>query len=217
MKEKIFSKEIIDQIIKSSEIFEVKTVLSEDEMDTALRIRYDVFSRKLGWIVPNTEQRDFDTYDNIAKHVAVFLEEKMIGYCRLIFPDKRFMIEDEFKDLIPEGSLPHKKDAIEISRVFVDTSRVDYKLYTTMMIYREIYRLGIEENLRYAYIVVVQKFLEKIKRVFPFEQVGKTKYYSENVATVAAIIDCKNIERKFYKESRRLHSWYTDLKRNGQG
>ncbi len=95
----IFAEEIINGIIGSQEIFKVKTELSEDELDTALRIRYDVFSRKLGWIVPNNEERDFDTYDKVARHVAVFLGEKMIGYCRLIFPQNNFMIEDEFKDL----------------------------------------------------------------------------------------------------------------------
>ncbi len=215
MKEKLFGEDIIQGIIRAEENFSIKSKLSEEELDTALRLRYDVFSRKLGWIVPNNQERDFDTYDKIARHVAVFLEGKMIGYCRLVFPENRFMIEDEFKDLIG-GPLPKRNEAIEISRVFVDTSRIDYKLYTTMLIYKEIYRLGIQEGLRYAYIVVVEKFLRAIQRIFPFEQVGRVNYFQENIATVAAIIDSKKIEERFLEESRDLYDWYTDLSRKSQ-
>ncbi len=212
---RMFGDEIVEGIISCESVLKARE-LHEYELEKAFRLRYDIFNRKLGWIVPNLEEVDYDSYDKKSNHIGVFLgkEEKMIGYCRVILPEEgrnKFMIEEEFKDLLSE-KIPEKENSLEISRVVVDTSRIDYKLYTTMLLYREIYLLSLRKNIRYGYIVVVKKFLDKLVNIFPFKRVGKVKYYQSSVETVAAIVDAREIESKFKQENNKLYQWFTEPK-----
>jgi N-acyl-L-homoserine lactone synthetase len=204
----MFGKEIIEGIVRSEEELEIRG-LNEKEKEKAFSLRYKIFGEKLGWLVPNPYELDYDSYDNYAKHVGVFIKNekasKMIGYARIIFSGDNFMIHEEFKALLDE---PIKKNSLEISRVLVDTPRPDYRLYTTMLLYREVYLSAEDRGIRYGYIVVVENFLKKLQMVFPFERVGKTIYFQEKIPTVAAIVDSREIEKKFISESEKLHDWF---------
>jgi len=206
--EGIFGEEIIAGIIESEESENLITKeLDEKEREKAYKVRYRIFAEKLGWLIPNPHEMDYDHYDEYARHVGVFLNGRMIGYSRIIFPDGVFMIEEDFKDLVNEELL-EKKNSLEISRVLVDTSRPDYRLYTTMLLYRDVYLSAMKRNIRYGYIVVVKKFLDKIKLIFPFEQIGETVCFQEGVPTVAAIVDARKIEERFREESDQLYKWF---------
>ncbi len=211
MKGKIFGPEIIEGIVSCEEELELRE-LNEKEKEEAFSLRYKVFGDKLGWLVPNPYELDYDSYDNYSKHVGVFIKNeraaKMIGYTRIIFSgDGPFMIHEEFKALLNEDV---KKNSLEISRVLVNTPRPDYRLYTTMLLYRDVYLSAKERNIVYGYIVVVEKFLEKLQLVFPFKRVGNVTYFQKNVPTVAAVVDAREIEERFKKESKKLHDWFTN-------
>ncbi|GEM_PF-5927752 len=210
MEEKIFGSDVINGIVNCEKELELRE-LNEKEKEEAFSLRYKVFGDKLGWLVPNPYELDYDSYDNYSKHVGVFIKNdgaaKMIGYTRIIFTgDGPFMIHEEFKALVNQKI---KEDSLEISRVLVNTPRPDYRLYTTMLLYRDVYLSAKERGIRYGYIVVVENFLKKLQLVFPFKKVGNVTYFQKNVPTVAAVVDAKEIEEKFRRESEDLHAWFT--------
>jgi len=204
-------------MIFNEDKFEVKKLNSVKEIEKAYELRYQVFSEELKWFPENNSQKDIDKYDQYSIHFGIFshlekLEEKeLVGYCCIIPPNNNFMLEEEFKDLLSEDYLLHKKqNAVEISRLVIKkTFRLNQGFQIRMLLYKSMYQWSIKNDVRYWYMVVDTRYLRSLQKLFPCRQIGKIKFYQPNLPTVAALLDLREAEQFVSRKNWELYKWFT--------
>jgi predicted GNAT family N-acyltransferase len=94
----------------------VKQALTQKEIDTCFRVRYEVFAEELSCMPKNKRRLEYDKYDQHAIHFLATLGNKPIGTARIIMYDN--------KNKLPMDSLyniaPFKQESLaEVSRTCV--------------------------------------------------------------------------------------------------
>lgn len=87
-------------------------------------LRYRVIHQKLNWLLENEQLSDFDRYDEIAVHVFVTVNNKIVGYARLVDGTKAMLFfEDSFRSMFVDD-LKHfeevSKESVEVSRLVLE-------------------------------------------------------------------------------------------------
>ncbi|MGA1795378.1 MAG: acyl-homoserine-lactone synthase, partial [bacterium] len=98
-----------------------KNILDADEIMQAYRLRHRIFCQTLGWRPEARNGLEIDNYDIEAVFFGVFNEKnRLLAFLRIILPEKRFMLEYEFIDLVgPDHTIRKECDTVEISRCCV--------------------------------------------------------------------------------------------------
>ncbi len=110
-------------------------------------LRYKVFVQTLKWIPERADKLDIDEYDSYGVPFTVvqtngnWREDRLAAYLRVIHCTYPYMLECEFKDVMPDVFI--KPDSIELSRLCIDTDvvtprdrlRVLTQLFNAVIIY----------------------------------------------------------------------------------
>lgn len=95
----------------------------ENEFDACLHLRHDYFVKHRGWVTCNGSGEETDHYDPFCQHLAVFHNDHILAYMRLLpwQPTTDFMLEHDFACLLTDeerASIIHENSA-ELSRLVI--------------------------------------------------------------------------------------------------
>ncbi|MEM5810074.1 MAG: acyl-homoserine-lactone synthase [Candidatus Aenigmatarchaeota archaeon] len=189
-------KDIENNLILKERNF-VGKILTNKEIEEAYRFRYKVFHEELRWLPLNDEGKDIDKYDKYSVHFGIFHFEKLIAYSRIILPKGPFMLEEIFKDLIPNDYIFRKgKDSAEISRLAIDHQFriISDSEIIKMLLFKIMYHWSLRNKIRFWYMCIDVGYLKSIQKLFPCKQIGEIKLYQSGTASTAALVDLREAE-----------------------
>jgi N-acyl amino acid synthase of PEP-CTERM/exosortase system len=206
-------------VVVTESIFTARN-MDEKDMEKAYSLRHLVFAEELRWAPTDPSGLEVDKYDSISDHFGVFAGEELLAYLRLIRSDNRFMLENEFIELVSNDHTIRKyRDTSEISRLCLARRARDYKTMSTdfgtyditMLLYKCVYRWCKENKVRYLYFVVAQQVFRLLNaRGFPCDLVGEPKKMPDSIVAVAAILDWRKFEMRSVSKKPRLLAWLTN-------
>jgi acyl homoserine lactone synthase len=170
----------------------VRTIGDEKELKQAYRLRHRVFREELGWLRASPAGLDIDKYDDWATSLGIFSSQcgsHLVATLRLLPPDKPFMLEEEFSELLPLGaSLRKECDTTEISRFATLQSSGATEAHTlSVLLYKAWYQWSVLNSVRYVYLEVEARYARKLRMMgFTTCQLGPSRKlppaYAESVA-----------------------------------
>lgn len=187
--------------------FLIKTVETREEMIQAYQLRHRVFAEQLRWVPETEDGQEMDMYDLWGVTVGLFDQrETLLGMARLLPSAGKFMLENEFGALLPQGyTIRKERDTAEITRLAVNPAIQDKKLSTQVLlgVLKGIYQWAVENEVRYYYLEVEHRFLRALRMLgFPCEPIGPVvKLPPAEVGAVAALydmvrFDSENLEKR---------------------
>ena len=184
----------------------------------AYRLRNSVFCQELGWVPERADQLEIDAYDEHAVFMGVSdAHRDLMAFCRVVMPGHTFMLQREFSDLIGENHRVRKEgDTAEISRLCLAKHARTVKSSSnfgvssiSMLLYRAVYQLCLNQKIRYLYLVVEEKVFRMLRaKGFPCKVIGEPKVMPDGVIALAAIIDLREFEQSSRISRPRMYSWF---------
>jgi len=180
-----------------------------------LRYRYFVTHKK--WITRHslTPGYETDRYDSDSHHLAVFEEERLLGYLRALpwGEDTGFMLDHEFRCLVPdeEFSNLHRQNSLEISRlVLTPDLSADVSFLVTELLFKLLYYCCLEQQIEHLYAVVEVGWLRRFKSCFhlPFQPLGASQRFPDGTRTVAIHAGVRELEQSLRAAVPQKLRWY---------
>ncbi len=175
--------------------YEVRTIQQYEEQAGAYRLRHRIFCETLNWVPPNPGGLEIDRYDQWAILLGVFSEMGiLVGLARFLPPDRPFMLEADFAELlVPGNPLRKENNSVELSRLAViptSCHRREGRRFSAIL-YKGIYQWSLANKVRYIYMVVEVRFWRALLLAgFPCEPIGPVKRLPPgNAKSVAAVLD----------------------------
>jgi acyl homoserine lactone synthase len=200
------------------EDFLVKALEGEAEWMKAYRLRHKVFAETLHWVPPTEDGQEMDMYDLWGVTVGLLDPDgTLLGMARLLPPSGKFMLEKEFATLLPsEYRIRKERDTAEITRLAVNPDIRDAKLSTRIMlgVLKGIYQWAVENNIRYYYLEVEQRFLRALRMLgFPCEPIGPVvKLPPAGASAVAALYDMARFDEENMQKRPGFLDWISKIK-----
>jgi len=178
---------------------------NHQEIEAALKLRYEVFCKKLKWVRSPEKGKEYDRYDEYATFFGVFnASGKMVGFARIVpYNPHGFMFQNEFHELIDSEEIKKidLKKTIEISRLAVTPTLQGLTLNGNKIskyLFKLIYKWSKIHKKRYWVFCVTEEYLKKLQKLFPIpiHIIGKSKEYQKGVISRLAMIDLKEAEQK---------------------
>jgi acyl homoserine lactone synthase len=198
--------------------FLIKTVTEEADLKQAYRLRHRVFAETLRWVSPTGDGQEMDIYDLWGKTVGLFgYDGVLLGMARLLPSSGKFMLENDFGALLPQGYVIRKEeDTAEITRLAVNPDIRDPKLSTQIMvgILKGIYQWAVENDIRYYYLEVEQRFLRALRMLgFPCEPIGPVvKLPPAGAGAVAALYDMVRFDEENMQKRPDFLEWISTIR-----
>lgn len=101
------------------------STLGVTDMHGMYKLRYEVFSKKLGWDVETVNEMEMDHYDDLpnVSYVLAKAPDGQVDACWRILPTTGpYMLRDTFPELLHGQQAPEAEDCWELSRFAVATS-----------------------------------------------------------------------------------------------
>ena len=195
-----------------------RNILDAHEIIQAYQLRHRIFCETLGWRPEAGNGLEIDNYDIEAIFFGVFDEKnKLLAFLRIITPEKPFMLENEFIDLVgPDHKIRKESDTVEISRFCVapeiktclSFNVKPYHIY--ILLYKSVYHWCIKNNIRYTYLVIGRPLFRLLQmQGFPCKALGKPKRMPDGFVTVAAIMEKMGFEEFFASKQPKMLKWFT--------
>ncbi len=188
--------------------YSVRTLETEEDHFKAYRLRHEVFCETLRWVPPHPGGLEFDRYDPFATSLGLFSDEgTLLGFIRFLPPDRSYMLETDFADLVsPQHKIRKEADTMEISRLAVSPSaRTHEGLWSRYLgiLLKGLYQWTMVNQIRYSYIEVEERFWRLLHILgFPSTPIGPARALPPAEAkSIAAVIDWE--EFRVYNRSRR--------------
>ena len=157
-----------------------------------MRFRHQIFREALRWVPESVDGLDRDEYDRYSHNYAVTRQGRVVGSVRLTPGGSPFMIEREFKRLLPEGVLiENGVGSAEITRFAVETDKRGRRLEAaTRLLYFCLYQWSRLNDVHRMYFVVEPRFFSHIRQLgFPAFPIGKARPLDGGVMSQAAFLD----------------------------
>lgn len=197
-----------------------RLICASDTSEASLfqRLRYDYFVHEKSWVPadPDNPRLETDCYDAFAHHLAVFREQKLVAYLRLLDGQAPcgLMLDHEFRCLLPTNSLPLIHDgSVELSRLVLAPRAVlplrDTR-HAVELLFKLFYQLSRQHDWRHAYIVVEPTWLKSFQRQFSFafEQIGPVHLFPGGTQAVAAGASIADLEDALLQRNPAKLAWY---------
>ncbi|OGP14875.1 MAG: hypothetical protein A2052_08620 [Deltaproteobacteria bacterium GWA2_54_12] len=201
-------------LIFQEEKYLVKTISAPEEVDSALRLRHDVFRDELRWVPPTADGLDRDPYDDFAESIGIFEHSELVGHVRLIPAPLPYMIEKEFASLLPEEGFSKVPGMSESTRICVRKDRrgdTVASLSLAHLLYKAIYHWSLKNDSRYLITIIEQRYFFYLKRFFPFVPVADFKPLGEGVMSGIAVLDWRAFEESAAVKRPEFFSWMSTL------
>lgn len=198
--------------------FLVKTLEGKAELTQAYRLRHRVFAETLQWVPPTDDGQEMDMYDLWGVTVGLFHDDgTLLGMARLLPSSGKFMLENEFGDLLSsEHTIRKEPDTAEITRLAVNPDIRDSKLSSRVMlgILKGIYQWAVENEIRYYYLEVEHRFLRALRMLgFPCEPIGPVvKLPPAGVGAVAALYDMARFDEENAEKRPSFLEWISTIR-----
>lgn len=194
----------------------VKTIDTPGEMDSAYRLRHEVFSEELRWVPTTPDRRETDDYDGFARCIGVFDEAgKILGHARLIPSPHPFMVEKEFREMLPpERPVRKGPDLAEITRLCVKKEVREGQGVTVVAnyLYKAIYLLSIMNDIRHLVMVVDRRYYRLLRLTgFPMEPLGDFITMPDGVKAGAIWLDLRRLEEVAGRKKPDFMKWMSTL------
>ncbi len=182
--------------------FLVKTLETKVDLTKAYQLRHRVFAERLGWVPQTAQRQETDMYDAWGVTLGLFGGEgTLLGAARLLPGSGVFMLENEFRSLLPAHHVIRKEsDTAEITRLAVSPEIKDRNFATRVMlgVLKGAYQWAVRNNIRYYYLETEPRFLVSLRMLgFPCEAIGPAvKLPPAGVETVAALYDMVRFDRE---------------------
>ena len=196
-----------------------KNIHQAREKAKAHKLRHKVFCQELGWVEGTADMLEMDAYDENAQFVGVFdAQQNLKAFARIVLPGQTFMMEREFRDLVgADHQIRKKDDTAEISRLCVESEARNERFSASfgvqnisMLLYKGLYRLCLQQRIRYLYLVVEEKVFRLLcAKGFPCTSVGEPKVMPDGVIAVAAMLDRRKFERLSKLKRPKMFSWFS--------
>jgi acyl homoserine lactone synthase len=174
----------------------IRTIENDEERRQAYRLRHLVFCEGLCWVSENPNGLDIDKYDERATSLGIFSDQcgsRLVATLRLLPPDKPFMLEEEFADLLPPGlALRKERDTTEITRFATLQGIGENESHTlSLLLYKAWYQWSVQNSVRYVYLEVESRYARKLRMMgFPTSQLGPSRRLPPACAdSVALLLD----------------------------
>lgn len=195
-----------------------RNILDTHEIIQAYQLRHRIFCETLGWRPEAGNGLEIDDYDIEAIFFGVFNEKnKLLAFLRIILPEKRFMLENEFIDLVgPDHKIRKARDTVEISRFCIapeiktclSFNVKPYHIY--ILLYKSVYHWCIQNNIKYTYLVIGRPLFRLLQmQGFPCKAIGKPKRMPDGFVTIAAIMEKMGFEEFFASKQPKRLKWFT--------
>lgn len=213
-------------------------VMSEgsSEFTACLRLRHTYFCLTRNWAPCNDSERETDIYDSFSQHLAIFENDHILAYMRLLPWQAKtgFMLEHDFACLLTDeerDSIVHDRSA-EISRLVVaNTFHVNSTgnaeksdqptsspnpfahLDALYLLFRLFFHTARQNDIETFYIVVEPPTLRLLQRKFgiPFVPLGNTYTFPDGTVTQAAFTTLSDTERSIAAKFPERYEWYRQV------
>jgi acyl homoserine lactone synthase len=198
--------------------FLIKTLKEEADLKQAYRLRHRDFAETLRWVPPTEDGQEMDIYDLWGQTVGLFgYDGVLLGVARLLPSSGKFMLENDFGALLHEGyAIRKKRDTAEITRLAVNPDIRDAKLSSQIMlgILKGIYQWAVENEIRYYYLEVEQRFLRALRMLgFPCEPIGPVvKLPPAGAGAVAALYDMVRFDDENMQKRPGFLEWISTIR-----
>lgn len=174
----------------------IRTIEHAEELRQAYRLRHLVFCEGLRWVSKSPDGLDIDEYDERATSLGIFDSQcgsRLVATLRLLPPDRPFMLEEEFADLLPPGvTLRKELDTTEITRFATLQGVGESESHTlSILLYKAWYQWSVLNSVRYVYLEVESRYARKLRMMgFPTSQLGPSRRLPPACAeSVALLLD----------------------------
>ncbi len=175
-------------------------IVETERLNEAYRLRHRVYCEALKWVPPSVEGLEIDRYDPGSVSLGVYGNEgALLGLARIITSDQPFMLEYEFRSLLPSGyEIRKDRDTAEITRLttLLPSSHLQVESrQVSKLIYKGIYQWCEAHGVRYLYFVVMPRFLRALRLMgFPCSAIGPVATLGGQTECVAALLDWEEFE-----------------------
>ncbi len=196
--------------------YHVRTLRDAQELLQAYRLRHSVYCDALRWVDPSPDRLEMDRYDPGAISLGVYGDAgELVGLARILTSDQAFMIEDEFRSLIPaEHDIRKEVDTIEITRLTTLSPfnhRNQESRTVSSLIYKGIYQWSVMHGVRYLYFVVEARFLRALRLMgFPCTPIGPVTALKGGVESVAALLDWTRFREHARSYNPQMLAWISE-------
>jgi N-acyl-L-homoserine lactone synthetase len=196
----------------------VKTIVEEDDLVKAYRLRHSVFAEELRWVPEASNELEIDEYDAHAVHFGVFdAQERLVAYVRLLTADHPFMLEREFRCVLGQDrSIRKNADTAELTRFCVDATARAQMIVTEMgvfgvfmLLFKGVYDWCLQQGIGIIY-GVTEKVIHKLLTIkgYPYRMIGMPKHMPDGVVALAVILDWREFERINKVKRPELLRWF---------
>lgn len=203
------------ELIFQEENYLVKTISTPEEVDSAMRLRHEVFRDELRWVPPTADGLDRDQYDDFAESIGIFERSgELVGHVRLIKAPLPYMIENEFACLLPKEGFTKSPGMVESTRICVRKDRRSDTVNSfslAHLLYKAIYHWSLKNGSRYLITIIEQRYFFYLKRFFPFVPVADFKPLGEGVMSGIALLDWNVFEKSVSAKRPGLFKWMATL------
>lgn len=195
--------------------FTVRTLATEADKRAAYRLRHKIYCEKLRWVPATQDELEIDAYDQQGILLGAFWENSVLSSTlRFLKGEQDYMLEKEFKRLLPPGFKLHKaRDTAEVTRlatlVPLMTGHESQK-YALDMIFKGMYHWSVANEVRFLYFVVERAFMRLMTmRGYPCHALGPSQILEPGGnECVAVILDWQSFDVKAHDTSKiRYINW----------
>lgn len=193
--------------------YHVRTLHEAEDLLQAYRLRHSVYCDALKWVEPSPDGLEIDRYDQGSISLGVYGDAgELVGLARILTSNQAFMIEDEFRSLIPaEHDIRKEVDTIEITRLTTLSPfnhRNPASRTISSLIYKGIYQWSVMHGVRYLYFVVEARFMRALRLMgFPCDPIGAVTPLKGGVESVAALLDWSKFREQARSYNPKLLDW----------
>lgn len=192
----------------------VRVLETGEDQDQAFRLRHAIYCQKLRWVAPRPDGRECDDYEEGSTSIGVFTDAgRITGLVRLIPPGRPFMLESDFRPLLPPGHrLAKGPDTAEITRLATlpPPSAAAGAPGVSSLLYKAIYRWACARGVRFLYLAVETRYLHRLRRRgLPCTPLAAPRRLGEGPLCVAAQLDRTALEQRTEGASESFRAWLT--------
>ncbi len=193
----------------------VRSITRTEDQIQAYTLRHHVFSQTLKWVPASKNGLDVDPYDLFAMTLGLFSEfGELLGLVRILPPHRPFMLEREFRSLVPTGYRVRKeRDTVELSRLVMAPSlrhkgALSWKL--SKLLYKGVYQWSMINRVNYIYLVVEKRVLRALSYSgFHCKPIGPSVKLQGGVESVAGLLDWTDFQCQHQNTRRIFFEWMT--------
>lgn len=197
---------------------QLKILTKDYEKEAAYHLRHQVFAEELGWVRCNLERKEIDNYDNDGVLIGVFANDKLVACLRIILPFNKFMIDEEFKNIIGDYKIQKTRKTIEVTRFCIDKAVRKKHVITKygkfpiiMALEKAFYNWCKLNEINNVYMVISSSFFRLLNLLgMPCNPIATAVKMPDGVVALAAISHWTTFEKLSEEKRPSLLAWFKD-------